>query len=169
MSHGTSGSADKCEPNLVPLLDLVLQMIMFFMLCGNFASEDLNKNIKLPAAIQAKVLDKNEDYVITLNVDKERDAKGKIINNDRWRVLVRGSDPLTNARQVQTYLNDKMAFDQKRVEQAKEKGKDAKISLVVIRADGQCSFKDVNAVLEACRQAGYRDVQLRATVARSKK
>jgi biopolymer transport protein ExbD len=163
------GNTEKCEPNLVPLLDLVLQMIMFFMLCGNFASEDLNASIKLPAAIQAKPLDKSEDYVITLNVDKFRDEKGKVINDDRWRVLVRGADPLTNARQVQTYLNDKMALDQKRVDAAKEKGKEAKISLVVVRGDERCSFKDIHAVLEACRQSGYRDVQLRATVARSKK
>src|SRR5262245_21101923 len=137
----TMGNTEKCEPNLVPLLDLVLQMIMFFMLCGNFASEDLNKDIKLPTAILAKPLDKSEDYVITLNVDKERDAKGKVVNNDRWRVLVRGSDPLTNARQVQTYLNDKMAFDQKRIERMREKGKEAKVSLVVIRGHELCSFK----------------------------
>lgn len=167
MSHGSSD--EKCEPNLVPLLDLVLQMIMFFMLCGNFASEDLNKAIKLPSAVQAKPLDKNEDYVLFLNVDKEREPNGKIIPNDRWRVVLhRGSDALTNKQQVINYLKDKKFLDDKRVAAAKEKGKEAKISLVVVRADEKCSFKNVNEVLEACRQVGYSDVQLRATVARSK-
>jgi biopolymer transport protein ExbD len=170
MSHGTSGS-DKCEPNLVPLLDLVLQMIMFFMLCGNFASEDLNKALKLPTAVQAKPLDKNEDFVVFLNIDKEREPNGTIIPNDKWRVVLpRGADPLTNRPQVVNHLKDHKVLDDKRIAAAKEKGKDnEKLSLVVIRADEKCSFKNVNEVLEACRQVGYRDVQLRATVARGKK
>src|SRR6267142_725701 len=44
MSHG---STDKCEPNFTPLLDLVLQLVMFFMLCANFVMEQTAVEIKL--------------------------------------------------------------------------------------------------------------------------
>ena len=43
MSHGSS-SSDKCEPNLVPLLDMVLQLVMFFMVCANFVMEQVNES-----------------------------------------------------------------------------------------------------------------------------
>jgi len=42
------------EPNLIPLLDLVLQMVMFFMACTNFAMENLNEAVQLPLAQSAK-------------------------------------------------------------------------------------------------------------------
>ncbi len=35
----------KADPNLVPLLDLVFQLIMFFMICVNFVSEQVNSDI----------------------------------------------------------------------------------------------------------------------------
>ena len=49
------------EPNLVPLLDLVLQMVMFFMACTNFAMENINETVKLPLAQSAKPVDEHRD------------------------------------------------------------------------------------------------------------
>ena len=59
MSHGGGGADGEisAEPNLTPLLDLVLQLIFFFMLCANFVQEDLNEDIQLPTASQAVALD----------------------------------------------------------------------------------------------------------------
>ena len=73
MSAG--GSVDRCEPNLTPLLDLVLQLVMFFMLCANFVAESVNPTIVLPKAISAKPIDKGVKYQEILNVDK----KGRVL------------------------------------------------------------------------------------------
>ena len=161
MSHG---SIEKCEPNLTPLLDLVLQMIMFFMLCGNFASEDIDAKVKLPSAIQAKPMDKTEDYVIFLNVDKFRDKDGKPIMDARWRCTTRGRE-FTNAQQVLNFLKDAKVIDERRIEANRERKKEpGRISLVVLRGDERCSFKEIAQILDACRTVGYVDVQLRAQV-----
>ena len=48
--HGSSTNEVQAEPNLVPLLDLVFQLIMFFMVCVNFVSQQVNEDIKLPVA-----------------------------------------------------------------------------------------------------------------------
>jgi biopolymer transport protein ExbD len=45
MSHGSSGEGAVSEPNLTPLLDVVLQLLMFFMMCVNFVNEQVNENI----------------------------------------------------------------------------------------------------------------------------
>ncbi|MGL4423726.1 MAG: ExbD/TolR family protein, partial [Gemmataceae bacterium] len=156
MSSG--GQGETAEPDLTPLLDLVLQMIMFFMLCGNFASEDVDASVKLPTAIQAKPIDKTEDYIIFLNVDKDGDV---LHVNDKGQ-----KDKESNARQVLSYLRLKRQLDESRIERAKAAGKKdpGRLSLVIIRADERCAFKKIHAILENCRLTGYSDVQLRATV-----
>ena len=64
MSHGGS-SEGSAEPNLTPLLDMVLQRVMFFMLVCNFTMEQVNEDVKLPLASQAKPADKAEADVLS--------------------------------------------------------------------------------------------------------
>ena len=146
------GNLDRAAPNLVPMLDMVLQLVMFFMLCANFIQEDLDATIKLPSAIQAKPLDKSEDYVIYINIDKTGRAN-----------LGKGQE-VPNPGAMRAELRRRFEFDQARVEKLKAAGKPGRLSLIVVRAHEDCRFKQVNDYLNACRQAGYADVQLRAVV-----
>ena len=36
------------KPNLIPLLDMVLQLLMFFIICVNFVTEQMNADIYIP-------------------------------------------------------------------------------------------------------------------------
>ena len=45
-----SMSAEKAEPNLTPLLDVVFQLITFFMLVINFSNENYDARVRLPVA-----------------------------------------------------------------------------------------------------------------------
>lgn len=157
MSHG---SVEKCEPNMIPMLDLVLQLVMFFMLCANFIMEDSNAAVILPTALQARPLEKTEDYVITLNVDTKGDV---LLGRDAT------AKRLTNAVQVRSHMQVMHAGDTARIERAKgQKGKaEPKLSLVVIRAHQDCTFKQVNDVVIAAKQAGYTNFQFRAIVGTS--
>ena len=56
------------EPNLTPMLDMVLQLVMFFMLCANFIAEETNAMVKLPNASAARILDKNTGQTIFINL-----------------------------------------------------------------------------------------------------
>lgn len=153
MSHGGS---DKCEPNLIPLLDLVLQLVMFFMVCANFVMEQVNEAIKLPEAVVAKPIDKKDEYIIFLNVDEQ----GKVILSG---LDAQGDTPdantLTNPAQVKTYMDRRYKEDMRR----KPKEGEAKPtpSLLIVRADKKCEFEKVYAVMKACRTAGYERAQLR--------
>jgi biopolymer transport protein ExbD len=156
MSHG---SENKCEPNLVPLLDLVLQLVMFFMVCANFVMEQVNRTIELPHAIAAKPIDPGATNIIFLNVDKQGtvvlsglDVKG---NN-------KADNELSNQVQVQNYMKGRFDEDKRR------SGGDAdkvRKSTLIIRADKATPFEKVYSVMKACRAAGYENCQLRAIVA----
>src|SRR6516165_3668928 len=79
MSHG--GGDSTCpiiEPNLTPLLDVVLQLLMFFMMCVNFVTEQVNKDIKLPVSESAKAVDKADADALFLN---QKSMKSKEFRN----------------------------------------------------------------------------------------
>jgi biopolymer transport protein ExbD len=156
MSHGSSGS-DKCDPNLIPLLDLVLQLVMFFMVCANFVMEQVSEAIRLPEAVVAKPIEKSDEYIIFLNVDRD----GKVILAGLDAVGNSKEDNiLTNPQQVLSYMKRRYEADLAR----KPKAGEAKSmpSLVIVRADKEAQFEKVYAVMRSCRQAGYDRAQLRA-------
>src|SRR5713101_2703771 len=97
MGPGLGGSAlgIKADPNLVPLLDLVLQILMFFIITVNFVASQVNENIKLPFAQMAKPMDKGETDVLFLNVN----AKGQL-------EVVGRDQPLTDVSQIKVYLRN---------------------------------------------------------------
>jgi len=150
MSHG---STEKCEPNFTPLLDLVLQLVMFFMLCANFVLEQTSVEIQLPQAYAAKALDKTDEEVIYLNVNKQ----GKVLLTPNQREG--DTDTLDNAEQVRGYMLRRAAVEKKRT------GKDKPQAVIVLRVDMYTPFEQTYAIMKAARQAGYERVQLRAILA----
>src|SRR5256885_13061788 len=64
-----AGGSEIDEPNLVPLLDLVMQIMMFFMATTSFAKENVNENIKLPLAQSAKPIEDVGTDIPYLNID----------------------------------------------------------------------------------------------------
>src|SRR4051795_4142834 len=66
-------SETKAEPNLTPLLDVVFQLITFFMLCINFSQDNYDQRVRLPVAGSARPVEMpkaGEDRLV-LNVDRQ--------------------------------------------------------------------------------------------------
>ena len=159
MSHGSS---EKCEPNFIPLLDLVLQLVMFFMICANFVIEQTNVEIKLPQALSAKTLEKRDEYVIYLNVNE----KGEVLLPATERYTdTTGNETktLSNPDQVTTYLKRKAKEDEGRAGTA-NKDKAAR-SVIILRVHKDCRFEKTYPLMRSCRLAGYLRVQLRVELA----
>src|SRR5262245_2191032 len=138
----SQGNLEKCEPNFTPLLDLVLQLVMFFMLCANFVLEQTNVEIKLPRAQQAKALEAKEDYVIFLNVNQQ----GKVLLPPSKQYV--GSDgkmteSFDNAAQLESYLKARAKED---IAAAGPANKDKPPrSLIILRVHESCPFEKTYA------------------------
>jgi biopolymer transport protein ExbD len=148
MSHGGSG-AEKADPNLIPLLDLVFQLIMFFMVCVNFVNEQIKESIKLPVAQSARPMDKRETDLLYLNLNSE----GKLEVPGR-------EQPFTTLLDMKFYLRSQYEDAQRT---SRERGEGGKVNTgIVIRADQSVDYRDVYQLMRACREVGYRKLQIRA-------
>jgi len=150
MSHGPHGSSADAEPNLVPLLDLVLQLVMFFMMCANFVMEENDQSIKLPHSQQAKPIAPTGPDVVHLGVTKE----GHVTVVGRPR-------PLTTDDELFVFLKNDV-YDRALHEARRRKEGDEVKTRVIIRADLNADFAQVYRVMQNCQRAGLRRLQLRA-------
>jgi biopolymer transport protein ExbD len=152
MSHGGGGghSAQSAEPNLTPLLDMVLQLVMFFMLVANFVMDELSDKIRLPVASQAKPLTVQDTNFMYLNVDKG------------GRVLVAVGEPLITPDQITFFMRQFARNHVLGEAKAKEE------VTVIIRADRDARVQHILKTMNAIKSSGFRKIQLRAEIAASK-
>jgi len=137
------------DVNLTPLLDLVLQLIMFFMITVNFVRVDqFDNSITLPMASQAVPLDNTAEDWIFLNLD----GGGKLVGTLSTFVL-------DTPQKLKVHLmREKESLE--RI--ARDRGKLGEVKIVIIlRADRECKYADVWTVLNSCQLAGFKHWQLR--------
>jgi len=146
---GAMSHASSAEPNLTPILDMVFQLITFFMLVINFKAASMDLDLKLPVVGSARPVENSEgrDDLLVLNINSEGKLKvyGQLIANVDGYIrqeagaslmVARAKDPSTKADNLP--------------------------SIVVIRADKSTPFKMLNQVITTCQMHGFRNFALKA-------
>jgi biopolymer transport protein ExbD len=149
---GSVTSDVRSEPNLTPLLDVVFQLITFFMLVTKFSTDNFDARIKLPVAGSARpveVKQADEDRLI-LNVN----ADGELLWN---------GEELDTERAVKE-LGLQAQLVRQRLKVA---GKDVKQgeplpTVIVVRADRHTSFSQLYRLITACQVNGFTKFNLKA-------
>jgi biopolymer transport protein ExbD len=154
------------EPNLTPLLDVVLQLLMFFMMCVNFVSEQVNEDVKLPDSQSAKPMMKDGTDTLLLNLqpfhaeEQARSGKFKPLELAKFR---EGEAMATALLKSPFKLTELGSFLKQQYEDAGRLSKDGQVrTVIVLRAHKDMQYEDVYRVLEMCKSVGYRDLHLRA-------
>lgn len=137
------------DVNLTPLLDLVLQLIMFFMITVNFVRVDqFDDTIALPVAQSAVPIDSAAEEWIFLNLD----SSGRVVGTLSTMTL-------DTPEKLKVYLqNERQNLE--RVSRLKGRTSEPKI-VIILRADRNCRYQDTWQVLDSCQRAGYKHWQLR--------
>ena len=144
MRHGV-GEEIKADPNLIPLLDLVFQLIMFFMICVNFVSEEVSSDILLPDGQTARPLIKGNDDVLLLNIREDGSVK------------VYGLDAMDLAKTKDWLL--------KRYAEAESRSSDKQVhTTIIVRAHNRTNYESIFQVLRICKDTGFRRFNLRANM-----
>lgn len=158
------------EPDLTALLDLVLQLVMFFLAVARIDNEMRDQSVVLPQASIARSLTKDYNKIVIVNLYP---ASTK---NDEERPRANGSDvkyslfegytvrEYTSLINIKDALKDKFDSDKKATSPTDwEAGRGR--SLIVLRAHKDCTFKQVHGLMTTAREVGYSEIQLRAYVA----
>jgi biopolymer transport protein ExbD len=143
----------KAEPNLTPLLDVVFQLITFFMLVINFSSENYDQRVRLPVAESARPIEDeqrvSEDRLV-LNVDSE------------GHLLIGGEvQPLHKAIQTIKHQADLVKLNL-RAAGGKLDPSGSLPTTIILRADKDANFSAVISLIKACQSNGFRKFNLKA-------
>lgn len=136
------------KPNLTPLLDMVFQLITFFMLVINFKGASMDLSLKLPVVGSARPVDtKGKQELLVLNVDFEGNLKiyGKAMPIEGY---------IKNEAQV--------SLMSARMKNPELQPGDELPTTVVVRADKSTPFGLLNRVIKACQDNGFRQFALKA-------
>jgi biopolymer transport protein ExbD len=124
--------------NVTPLIDVIMCLIIFFLLCGKFAKDEANAKVKLPQAqLGQQMVDQQGRLVINV-VPGEAVGGGR---GDR-EIIVRTK--VMRAEELGAYL----VREQKANPELK----------VIIRADKDITYDYVSPVMVACAQANIQSV-----------
>jgi len=136
------------EPNLTPILDMVFQLITFFMLVINFKTASMDMSLRLPAVGSARPAEIRGIDLVVLNVDRRGTLRvfGNEIRDIGGYIAQEAQASLLAARRYNPALNP---------------GDDLP-SMIVIRADKRTPFRLLNRVLVACQENGFRNFSLKA-------
>lgn len=143
LDHGANA-----EPDLVPMLDMVFQLITFFMLVINFKSATMDLNLKLPVVGSARPVDAGQVDLLVLNVNADGELRvyGELKKDLGPYIAGEAQASLMVAQRD----NPNLKFG------------DDLPSTVVVRADKRTSFSKLNKVIKACQDNGFRQFALKA-------
>lgn len=142
------GSEERMEINLTPLLDVVLQLIMFFMMCVNFVMDQVDPNVLLPSSVSARELPPKTDVqVVVVNMEVVREdvlgPDGKPLRDPNTGKLIRKPiSPRTTKVSILTYRQR----SEGRISDEERRNLDPKIVFLVENASDE-DLKKVSAYL----------------------
>jgi biopolymer transport protein ExbD len=128
------------QMNLTPMLDVVFNLIIFFMVATRFAQFERKIDVQVPRVAAAGALNPAPARrIINVYQDGQVTLDGQTVTLDQ--------------------LTAGLAATSK---QSGDAG-------VVVRGDGQGTFQNIAAVLNACRQAGVSDLGISVRLAEKSK
>jgi biopolymer transport protein ExbD len=173
MSYGTD-----TEPDLTAMLDMVMQLLMFFIICAGVIKSEKNEDVKLPESSQAHLIatvDQNS-YFLNLVPYHYEDMARRVTGDDREAKLevIRGlfskedeGKPciLIPKEPYPLRTRDLELWLEKKADYLKAHSSDGKIHYaIVMRADKALDYAMVFRLLKICKLKGFHELKLRALV-----
>jgi biopolymer transport protein ExbD len=153
------GSGGEVSINVTPMIDVVFQLIIFFILASQFASKEIAK-LSLPTPLKPKALKQEElkEMKVIINVLSKEDPRHRkkdepfLPGDLAWYEIMGEKIPEAGAEErIRQYVESKL-------KSAKELGRD-KDFYVEVRADYRVNYTYVASALAAAGQAGVKNVQ----------
>ena len=134
MAHRHKGQQDGCEVDMTPMIDVVFQLIIFFIVTMKM-EQDVNPDIKLADAKHGPIIEEVIPSTIVVEVSRH------------------GNISIHNAQLSRSKFKSIMASRKKRMG----------IFPVLIRGDRRTRHEDIRAVMDICTEVGIWRINFVAT------
>lgn len=142
------------EPDMTPMIDIVFQLLTFFMVVINFENTKADERVKLPKDLLAKPPEVKPAEELVLNVGFDRDLSGRKLSDE----------PIVFYAGEKFTINNfgPLLEQEKRLAEAKG-GKGAiDETTVILRADSEVPTGKVQELIRKCQEIGYTKFSLKA-------
>jgi biopolymer transport protein ExbD len=144
------------EPDMTPMIDIVFQLLTFFMIAINFENTKADERVKLPIDALAKPPDSKLDNELILNVGFNRTPDGTIVGGP---VIFYNGDPVP-LEKIAFHLDlEAKTF----IAKATNPEKPLDDVSVIIRADAAVPTGMVQELIEKCQEAKFTKFSLKAS------
>lgn len=141
------------EIDMTPMIDIVFQLIAFFMVITNFENTQADERVKLPRDVLAKVPEAKRESKLVVNVGFERNLDGTKKDKDPF-VFYNGE--LFRVADFKKKLEGEARF-------FKSQGDAVKDVSVILRADKEVPTGLVQELIKQSQDAGFEKFALSAT------
>jgi biopolymer transport protein ExbD len=140
------------EPDMTPMIDIVFQLITFFMVVTNFEQTQADERVKLPADELARPPIAPREQEVVVNVGFLRDKDGNLTDPTPY---VFQADELIRVMDYGTRLRMEARV-------AETKKQDPRAITVVIRSDGETPTGLVQELMRMGQEAGFEKFAFKA-------
>ncbi len=145
----SGGSGEGAEPDLTPMLDMVFQLITFFMLVMTLRSFAIDTELKLPVVGSARPVDtKGKEELLIVNVAEDGAVRAYGIKKEPKAYIA-------SEAQVSRIAARNRGMDIKPGDELPTR--------VVIRCDEATPFKLLYNIIKECQDQGFVSFALRST------
>ncbi len=144
------------EVDMTPMIDIVFQLIAFFMVITNFEQTQADERVKLPADQLARPAKNKRDNELVLNIGFNRNPDGSRVGSGSPLLFYAGDKIPLGAPQIKEQLN----FEAKNFEEARGV-KRAEVT-VILRADAEVPTGQIQELIKKCQEAGFEKFALKA-------
>jgi biopolymer transport protein ExbD len=164
---------EEVSPNLIPMIDIMFLLLLFFMLGADMGQRELEE-VRLPWANAikedaGKVGEKSDRFTVNIYHLYEKEVEcsafkdGKVCRDDKhWRIAIKGVDYTdTNKLVSQLKLEAEASSTDPTQPVDPTKGRLSERP-VMVRADETAPYGQVQKVINACAKAGIYKIEVGA-------
>ena len=157
MSHGPS-SGGGVEVNLIPMIDIVIQLITFFLMLVNFDNSNKDERIRLPIADLAKPSEMDIDEPLTLSIN----GRGEV-NTGLGDLVDADGDSFRATMIREAHEAKKRMKAAGKLTKEDPSGRTPLWTTVMIRGDKDTDYGKVQRMMKICQEQGFYKFALRAS------
>ena len=147
--------ASNADMDMTPMIDVVFQLISFFMMILNVEQAQADERVKLPLDQLARPTTVKRDHELVLNFGYVRNSDGSRAGTGDPIIFYANVEQGIPVANFQTHLG----FEKQNYI---DTGVDPKEVTVIIRADAEVPTGQVQELIKKCQEAQFEKFSLRA-------